>query len=291
MTLFGGSGGAGPLGSPGGSGVQTGPANLISPTSSSSNQPYSPSPVNQVTTSSTNSPYVNGRPPGSVALPGIHSVAARAAFINAGKKREEASNQLCSPQNVNGKKLPGLTELATHENTGYKTNVNGATSSSVSSNTNSNVRQSHTSDYPTNSVTKVSSVSASLSSDTIVTRVAVMNSGANRNNSSSGGGNNNVIYSPDHPSTIPIPQQNIIHSSQANGSSTMSNSPSIMGVNGVIKLPGLNSPMEHQPMHQAMLFGNSSSDGNLHGNPSVSSGMMLPSQIDTSAINDSNGVR
>ena len=294
MTLFGGSGGAGPIGSPGGSGIHTTPQNLISPASSSSNHTYSPSPINQVTPSSTNSPYTNGRPPGSVALPGIHSVAARAAFINAGKNREEASNQLCSPQNVNGKKLPGLTEQTTAESTGFKPNVNSATSSSVSSNTASNVRQSHTSDYQTNSVTKVSSVSSSISGDTIVTRVSVMNSGANRNlsSNSNGGGGNNVIYSPDPPSTIPIQQQSIIHSSAANGSSNMSNSPSIMGVNGVLKLPGLNSPMEHQPMHQAMLFGNvtSSSDGNLQGNPSVSSGMMLPSHIDTSAINESNGV-
>ena len=291
LTLFGGSGGVGPIGSPGGSGVQTGPSNLISPTSSSSNQAYSPTPVNQVTPSSTNSPYTNGRPPGSVALPGIHSVAARAAFINAGRSREEAANQLCSPQNVNGKKLPGLTELANVESTGFKTNVSSATSYSVSSNTSNNVRQSYSSDYPTNSVTKSSSVSVSLSSDTIVTRVAVMNSGANRNISS--GGNNNVIYSPDPPSKISIPQKSIIHSSTANGSSTMSNSPSIMGVNGVIKLPALNSPLEHQPMHQAMLFGNinSSSDGNHPGNPSVSSGMMMSSQIDTSAINESNGVR
>ena len=67
-----------------------------------------------------NSPYTNGRPPGSVALPGIHSVAARAAFINAGKSREEGVNHLCSPQNVNGKRLPGLADLVTGGNNGFK---------------------------------------------------------------------------------------------------------------------------------------------------------------------------
>jgi hypothetical protein len=233
-----------------------------------------------------------------VALPGIHSVAARAALINAGKNREEATNQLCSPQNVNGKRLPGLADLATGGNPAFKTSISSASSSSVvSSNINSNNHQIHLSDYhPKNSVTKVSSVSVSSTSETTVTRVAVMNLGANRNVPSivSGGTKNSNIYSPEPPSpaTMPMQQQSIVHSSTTNGSSNMSNSSSMMGVNGVIKLPALSSPLEHQPMHQAMLFGSVTSSSNvLSANPSVSAGMRMSlNKVDSVASSAPNGV-
>ena len=87
-------------------------------------------------------------------------------------------------------------------------------------------------------------------------------------------------------------QQSIAHSGTTNGSSNMSNSSSMMGVNGVIKLPGLSSPMEHQPMHQAMLFGSVTSSSNVVPvNPSVSVGMMMPlTQVNTVTSTEPNGV-
>ena len=286
LTLFGGTGGGGPIGSPGGSGTPTAQSNLISPTCSSSNQATCQLPVSQGTPNSTSSPYTNGRPPGSVALPGIHSVAARAAFINAGKSREDASNRLCSPQNVNGKKLPGLADVSTGGNDGISNSVNSATSiSTLTSNINTNNHQSNLSDYHTNSVTKASSVTVSSAGETTVTRVAVMNLGANRNMSSTviGGTNNSAIYSPEPP-PMPMQQQSMVHSNTTNGSTNMSNSSSMMGVNSALKLPPLNSPLEHQSMHQAMLFGNvTSSSNDLSRNPSVTAGMMHLPPVETSS--------
>ena len=293
LTLFGGTGGGGPIGSPGGSGTPTAPINLISP--SSSNQATSQLPVSQSSSNTNNSPYTNGRPPGSVALPGIHSVAARAAFINAGKSREEGVNHLCSPQNVNGKRLPGLADLVTGGNNGFKTSVNGATNSSViTTNVSSNNHLAHLSDHLSSSVTKSSSVSVSSTSETTVTRVAVMNMGANRNvSSAASGGSNSAIYSPEPPPPpMPVQQQAISHASTTNGNTNMSNSSSMIGVNGGMKLQAISSPMEHQPIHQAMLFGSASSSSNvMSGIPSTSAGMMIPlPPVETSSA-DNNGVK
>ena len=292
LTLFGGIGGGVPVGSPGGSGTATAPFNLLSPTSSSSNPASSQLLLSQSNSNSNHSPYTNGRPPGSVALPGIHSVAARAAFINAGKSREESANHLCSPQNINGKRLPGLPDVGTKGNDRLKPSFNNVNSGN--SNSKINNHQSHSSDHnSTSSVNKVSSVSVSSTSETAVMRVAVMNIGANRNVSSAaaGGTSNGAIYSPEPPPP-PMPlQHSILNTATTNGSSNMATSNSMMGVNGGLKLPPLNSPLEHQPIHHAMLFGNVTSSSNIiPGNTSVSVGMMMPPSDEISLASQTNGV-